>query len=220
MLQSKYLPEFHFSEKHSILISTSPEKLDTLLSDFDSSGSWIIRTLLALRGISSETSKGIEGWKKMGFVVLEHQPNKEIILGLVGQFWSVRGNIQKIRPEEFIQFSDSNYAKATWNFEIIPQNNNQLRLVTETRIQCTDEKTRKKLGFKCSSLLSEKPKRLECDRNCDYFFATSKFYRDCLAFFKLAQRFHIVLNVFYHKVSHLNNNITGLYTCFLRRLPF
>jgi hypothetical protein len=144
MLHAKYLPEFHFSERHSILISTTAEKLDTLLSDFDASGSWVIRMLLALRGISSETSKGIEGWKKMGFVVLEHQTNKEIILGLVGQFWDIKGNIQRINPREFVQFNDQNYAKATWNFEITQQSANQVLLETETRIQCMDKKTRKK----------------------------------------------------------------------------
>lgn len=146
MLHAKYLPEYHFNEKHDILISTTPEKLNALLSDFDSSDSWIIRILLALRGISSETSKGIEGWKKMGFVILEHETNKEIILGLIGQFWNIKGNIQRLNADEFIEFVDPNYAKATWNFEILPQGENLVRLETETRILCADENTRKKFG--------------------------------------------------------------------------
>jgi hypothetical protein len=146
MLHAKYLPEFHFNEKHKILIASTPEKLNKLLSDFDASDSWIIRILLMLRGISSETSKGIEGWKKMGFVILEHQANKEIILGLIGQFWNVKSNIQRVNAGDFVSFVDPNYAKATWNFEIIPQPENKVLLETETRIQCIDESARKKFG--------------------------------------------------------------------------
>jgi len=146
MLHDKYLPEFHFSEKHSIRISASPEKLNSILSDFDASGSWIIRILLALRGISSETSRGIEGWKKMGFVVLEHQQDKEIILGLIGQFWKLAGKIQRVDADEFVRFNNPEFAKATWNFEITPNGDNQVALETVTRIYCDDERVRKRFG--------------------------------------------------------------------------
>ncbi len=144
MLQQKYLPDFHFHEKHSIIISAHPQRVSAVMSDLDASSSWIIRVLLAVRGISRKTSTGIEGWKKMGFVVLEQQPDKEIILGLIGQFWKARGNIQRFAPEDFISFSDNRFAKATWNFEIKPRNEKQVVLETETRIVCLDEAIRKK----------------------------------------------------------------------------
>lgn len=144
MLQSKYLHEFHFNEKHSILITASPAKVSALIPKMNASESWIIRTLLALRGIPAGTSKGIEGWKKMGFVVLEHQVDKEIILGLIGQFWKISGKIQHVTAEEFTSFADPDFAKATWNFVVTKQNGNQVLLETETRIYCPDEKVRKK----------------------------------------------------------------------------
>lgn len=144
MLHSKYLTEFHFNEKHSILISASPTKVSALIHDLDASESWIIRMLLALRGIPTNTSKGIDGWKKMGFVVLEHQPDKEIILGLIGQFWKISGKIQQFKAEEFTSFADPKFVKATWNFEVTPHNANQVLLETETRVYCPDENVRKK----------------------------------------------------------------------------
>jgi hypothetical protein len=146
MLHEKYLPDYHFSERHSILINASPTKLNSILSDFDASGSLIIRILLALRGISSETSKGIEGWKKMGFVILEHQQNKEIILGLIGQFWKLTGEIQRFAADEFVRFNNPEFAKTTWNFEITPNGDNQVILETVTRIYCGDERVRKRFG--------------------------------------------------------------------------
>ncbi len=144
MLQQKYLPEFHFSEKHNILISASSTKVYALISDLDVSASWIVRALLALRGIPSKTSKGIEGWKKMGFVILEQQQNKAIIVGLIGQFWTISGKIQPFVSAEFVSFNNPSFAKTTCNFEITPQGENQVLLETETRVFCGDENFRKK----------------------------------------------------------------------------
>ena len=131
---------------HRIGAKASPEKISRLIPEFDASESWIVRLLLFLRGIPKRTSTGIEGWKKMGFVVLEHQPDKEIILGLVGQFWKSRGNIQSVTAEEFVSFTRDGFVKATWNFKIIPADESHVVLETETRIYCTNENVRKKFG--------------------------------------------------------------------------
>jgi len=142
----KFLPEFHFSEKHSILISALPSAVSAQIAVLNVSDSRIIRTLLALRGIPRKTSTGIEEWKKMGFAVLEHQPDQEIILGLIGQFWKISGKIHHCPAEEFMSFNNLDFAKAVWNFKTIPLDGNQLRLETETKIFCPDPTTRKKFG--------------------------------------------------------------------------
>lgn len=146
MLLDKFLPLYHFSEKHSIRIAASPTSVSAQIAELNVSDSWIIRTLLTLRGISKKTSSGIEGWKSMGFVILEHQPNKEIILGIAGQFWKPNGGIQQFTAEEFVSFNKDGFVKAVWNFEIIPLDGKQLQLETETRIYCTNENVRKKFG--------------------------------------------------------------------------
>ena len=99
-----------------------------------------------MRGIPRKTSSGIEGWKKMGFVILEHQPDQEIILGLIGQFWKASGGIQSFRPEEFVPFHNPGFSKALWNFKITLHDEKHVRLETETRIFCTDEKTRSRFA--------------------------------------------------------------------------
>ena len=146
MLADKYLPQFHYNEIHRIAIAASPASISKHLASLDVSESWIIRLLLTLRGIPKKTATGIEGWKRMGFVVLEHQPDKEIVLGLIGQFWKTHGNIQQVQPEEFVTFNKDGYLKALWNFEIIPVSASQVKLETETRVYCTNENVRKKFG--------------------------------------------------------------------------
>lgn len=147
MALEKFLPEFHFSEKHSIQISGLPSRVSAQITDLNVSDSWIIRSLLALRGIPRRTSTGIEESKKMGFVVLEHQPDQEIVLGLIGQFWRVSGKLQRFTAEEFTSYKHPDFAKAIWNFKIIPLGGNQLRLETETKIFCPDSTARKKFAL-------------------------------------------------------------------------
>jgi hypothetical protein len=146
VLPEKFLPSYHFNEKHSILISAQASSVSAQIADLNVSDSWIIRALLTLRGIPRKTSTGIEGWKKMGFVILEHQPDQEIILGLIGQFWKTSGKIQSFEAEEFISFNNPEFVKAVWNFKIIPLDGNQVRLETETRIFCPDPNVRKKFA--------------------------------------------------------------------------
>ena len=142
MLQDKYLPHYHFNEKHDILITRSPQEIYQLIDKLDFSESKVIRLLFALRGMPARmmNKKGLE---KNGIVELEKKKDDEIIIGLIGQFWRPSGNLQKFRPDEFIPFSAAGFAKASWNFQLIPESDKFTRLETETRIYCLDEKTKK-----------------------------------------------------------------------------
>ncbi len=139
MLQDKYLPDFHFKTSHSITIAASPSKVAEVLAGMDFSGSRLIRFLFRMRGLPTQSTHGIEGLKQMGFTVLEHHPGREIIFGLAGQFWKLRGNIQTCAPDEFISFFRPEFVKAIWNFKIERINENTSALSTETRIACTDK---------------------------------------------------------------------------------
>jgi len=145
MLQDHYLPVYHFRENHEIEIQASPSRIYSVATDLDLSGSWITRTLFTLRGLPGSTVQGIDGLKSMGFTILEQQPDKEIILGLIGQFWKVNGNIQHCSKEEFISFDRPEFARATWNFEIAPAGDRCI-LKTETRIQCLNQNSEKKFS--------------------------------------------------------------------------
>ena len=146
MLLEKFLPEYNFSERHSVFISAPASIVSAQIIELNVSDSWIIRALLTLRGIPRKTSTSIEGWKKMGFVILEYQTDQEIILGLIGQFWKASGKIQPFVAEEFISFNNPEFVKAVWNFKIVPLGENQLQFETETRIFCPDPAVRKKFG--------------------------------------------------------------------------
>jgi len=80
----------------------------------------------------------LNGLQKIGFVILGELPNQELVLGLIGRFWSLRGDLQKIDPNAFKKFDRAGFAKAVWNFSLSPQPNGGTRVKTETRIHCLD----------------------------------------------------------------------------------
>jgi hypothetical protein len=143
-LQDKYLGNYHFSETHSIKIKTSPEQIFAKICEMNFTGSFVTRLLFALRGFPKKTTTGIERLQDVGFVILEVVPNHEVILGLIGQFWKLSGNIQKVTRSGFLVFENPDFAKATWNFKIIRESEEMQVLLTETRILCPSEPARKR----------------------------------------------------------------------------
>jgi hypothetical protein len=80
----------------------------------------------------------------MGFIPLGENPAEEILLGVVGKFWTRAGDLQRLDPGGFQQFDRAGFAKVAWNFAIAPQNEGRTRLTTETRIYCTDPNSRRR----------------------------------------------------------------------------
>ncbi|POY37963.1 hypothetical protein C3K47_05415 [Solitalea longa] len=144
MLQDKYLRQSDFSKSEFIEINAPIDKVYLVVETLNFEKSRIIYWLFKLRGIPVPESLTLKGLEKINFVKLETIPNKEIILGLIGQFWTPTGRLKKFKPEEFINFDDSTFAKATWNFELTESNDLKTRLNTETRIFCPTTKTKKK----------------------------------------------------------------------------
>ena len=140
MLHDKFLPDYHFSERHEIEIRQPAEAIYQLIHEFDFSGSLVIRMLFKIRGLTS-TMTLKKGLLREHFVELENISGKELILGLIGQFWKPNGNLQKVNKSEFLSFHQPGFAKATWNFELLQKNPTLTLLRTETRIACLDAKS-------------------------------------------------------------------------------
>jgi hypothetical protein len=83
-----------------------------------------------------------------GFVLLEERAPEEIVIGAIGEFWSIAGNapIRSIRDAaDFTAFSDPGFAKAALNLRIVPQGAGA-RVLTETRVVGTNPDGRR--GFR------------------------------------------------------------------------
>lgn len=138
-LIDEFLPEFHFSEHHSITTRADAPTVFSLLRSLNFESSAITKFLFKLRGLPT-TATSLEGLQHMGFVFLGERPHTEIVLGIVGKFWTPSACIQSLTPKEFLDFTTAGYAKAVWNFALSEASlPGDTILSTETRILCLDK---------------------------------------------------------------------------------
>ncbi len=145
MLIDEFLPEHDFIETHSISIHADAADIYRTANEVDFSELFIIRWLMCLRGMSGG-SLTLRNLKRYKFEMLRESVNKEMVIGLVGRFWTIGGGLQTIDAESFKKFDSKGYAKAVWNFSL-SEDGGDTRLTTETRIKCLDEDSRRSFGF-------------------------------------------------------------------------
>ena len=145
MLIDEFLPEYDFEERHSIKINADAATIYEAAQDADFSESLIVRSLLTLRGMSSD-ALSIRNLSYSKFRILGERPAKELLIGLAGRFWTPWGDLQDVNSENFREFQKDGYAKAAWNFSI-DEIGNGSRLTTETRIKCIGDSSHKYFGL-------------------------------------------------------------------------
>ncbi len=145
MLIDLFLPEYDFSETHDIRIRATAETVFRALNEVDLCESAMIRWLFRLRGMPTRKMT-LREMQRLRFEVLGESENRELLLGLAGRFWTIKGDLQKINSQNFREFNEKGFAKAVWNFSL-DEAEGETRLTTETRIKCLDAESRKKFGF-------------------------------------------------------------------------
>ena len=147
-----WMPHGEFSERHAIHVAAPPEAAYAAVRRLDLGRSPLVRVLFALRSLPAylvrrgrgERALGVtmEGLLKSGFVLLQEDPPREVVLGLAGRFWTPTGGIVRFDPAEFRAFDRPGMAVAAWNFTVQPADGG-CRVTTETRVRCTDEAARR-----------------------------------------------------------------------------
>ncbi|MBI4427892.1 MAG: hypothetical protein HY562_02120 [Ignavibacteriales bacterium] len=140
MLIDEFLPEFDFSEHHSVIARANSVRVFSAIRNLSFESSPLTKFLFKLRGLPTSATS-LEGLQRMGFILLGERENDEIVLGIVGKFWTPSACIQFIAPMEFVNFKIPGYAKAVWNFALSETPSGGTTLATETRILCLDAKS-------------------------------------------------------------------------------
>jgi hypothetical protein len=123
-----FLPEYEYSERHSIEIGAAPDRIDEALRTVTLADSPVTLALSRLRGLHPRAGEPfLAGLQRRGRV-LDDAPGEGIVLGLDGQFWRLRGG-------------ESDDCRAVVDFRI-----EGLRLSTETRVHVADPVARRKFG--------------------------------------------------------------------------
>lgn len=142
MKLEKIMPTFDKSERHDIEISASPEAVYDSVWKLDLTESRLASVLFRIRGLPRE-ARTLRGLIDLGFNLLEDDPPREILLGLIAKFWTARPDLLEHDSESFQAFDSPGYGKAAWNFFVEPRSNGRTRLTTETRVRSTDPRSRR-----------------------------------------------------------------------------
>ena len=141
MIIDELLPEWDVEAEHRIRINASAEVVYEAFRSLDMGRSWGVRLLFALRGLPRDALT-LDGLRRLRFALLADEPPREMVLGIIGRFWTLTGHLQKTDAEHFRRFAEPGYAKAVWHFLITEASGDGVILSTNTRVLCLDEASR------------------------------------------------------------------------------
>src|SRR5258708_33956207 len=99
----------------------------------------IVRWLFGLRRMSfkQETPRPIlESLTRSGFLVLERREREEVVIGVVGRFWTFTSGIVRMpSPEAWRDYAEPGSARSAMCIHLSPLGATRTRVVTETRVQ-------------------------------------------------------------------------------------
>lgn len=158
MLIEEFLPRYDVVERHHTIVRASPREVFDAVWSADLAGAFPVRVLLALRALPAWFARGrrfddslrsfrdhvtLRDFERVGFSVLGQDPPREIVVGLVGRFWTMDGGLCVTDAEAFRQHREPGTARAAWNFFITDLGDGRARLSTETRVQAVDDAARR-----------------------------------------------------------------------------
>lgn len=160
MLIDEVLPDYDFAEVHVKSVSAEPTDVSQALTRLTPAEIPFFRVLLTLRLLPSRlfgsttphlsaNQPVIKQAIQSGFVLLAEDPDRELVLGTIGQFWNPRSRpLSVANQREFLAFDRPGYAKAVMNFHLIgtdPSGPTTVR--TETRISVSDRGARRRFAI-------------------------------------------------------------------------
>ena len=134
-LLDEILPKYDVSAKYSIRVNAPPERIYRVLNEGLPVGA-ITKFLMTLRGIPRlfRKSKG-DVSPDTAFYRLKQLENREIVVGIIGQFWKPVSRPLKIQSlDDFLNFQRDGFCKAALNLRIEECEPGICNVVTETRV--------------------------------------------------------------------------------------
>lgn len=154
MLIDEFLPQFAAVERHTTTIRAPAPVVYRAIRSANLAGALPVRGLLALRVLPAAILRGRAGladvikrgrgpitlaqFEQRGFAVLAEDPPRELLIGLVGAFWTVGGGVCATDAVRFRGPQEPDTARAAWNFVVRMEPDGRVALSTETRVQPAD----------------------------------------------------------------------------------
>ena len=164
MLLDELMPRFDVVERHATIVRASPSATFAAIRAADLTGGPVTRSLLAARALPAvivamfrspsaalaehrarRTERdrawlGLAPFERAGFRVLAERAPDELLIGLMGKFWTPRGAIRAdVSEAHFAAGPPAGFALAGWNFTVAGRPDGTCELRTETRVRCAPD---------------------------------------------------------------------------------
>lgn len=162
MLLDALMPVYDVVERHRTVVRATPERVYAAVRDANLAGGPLTSVLFALRllpaaaiAFARSPRGAIAEWRahhggrrgvrladfeRAGFRVVADDAPREIVVGLLGRFWTPRGALRAtVSASDFAAGPPDGFALAGWNFAIAPRADGRTELVTETRVRCAPD---------------------------------------------------------------------------------
>lgn len=152
VVMDRYLDRWDVRTRHQTVVDASASETFDATRHLDIGRSLPVQVLFAIRtvphlltGKMPRTRKlTLDTFLKAGFMLLDEEPGRELVIGAVGRFWRPDSGFESIDPDEFGSFDRPGFAKATMNIRVEKQGPTTSLLSTETRVLCTDAAARRR----------------------------------------------------------------------------
>jgi hypothetical protein len=150
----RFLPRWHFNEVHETTVHAPASRVMQAVHSVTPREIRFLRGLMAIRSLGffhrdpdEEGRPMLEVARRGGFLVLEEDGERELVLGVAGRFWRLTGTrVRLAGPAEFLAFDRAGCARAAVNFRLVDDGPGRTRVITETRILAVDDEARRKFG--------------------------------------------------------------------------
>ena len=145
-LIDRVMPLYHERAHYWTVVQASPDVVYGAVLETDLARSVIARGLMALRSFGTQRIAAFRFGElpaRGTFFKLSEEPGREIVAGVLGSFWKLRGNVRVGDAESFRAPLPPGTAKAAWSFHVEALRD-ETSLTTETRVLCADEESRRR----------------------------------------------------------------------------
>jgi len=161
MLLDELMPRYHVAERHRTLVRAAPAVVYAALREADLAGGPVTRLLVTLRVVPAavialvrspraafvewrerRAQRGVRlaDLERAGFRIVAERAPEEILIGLLGRFWTPRGAIcADVSVETFRVGPPAGQALAGWSFSVHARPGGLTELRTETRVWCASD---------------------------------------------------------------------------------
>lgn len=152
------LPRYDFGEEHTTLVHAPPQRVFAALREITPADLPLMVFLMSIRSLPTRLAGArslhpdkrrplLETVLAGGFTLLAEEPDRELVIGFVGQPWKLRGGSWRpVRDgRDFIACAQPGLVKVATNF-LLQAEGDGTRLATATRILVADPASRRAFG--------------------------------------------------------------------------